>query len=112
MKEVVVPEMEKLFKAYDGTKYAEFGCKTCHGDGVDDHTFKMPNSKLPKLNFEDPSKMDAKAAEFMKTQVKPAMARLLQESEYTPENPKGFGCLECHAMADASAAPAAPAAGW
>jgi hypothetical protein len=104
MKDVVVPEMAKLFQAYDATKYAEFGCKTCHGPSVEAGKFDMPNPMLAKLNFADPSKMDPKAAEFMKNQVKPAMARLLQEPEYTPENPKGFGCLECHTMVEAPAA--------
>jgi hypothetical protein len=107
MKDVVVPEMAKLFQAYDAKKYAEFGCKTCHGPSVDAGKFDMPNPTLAKLNFADPSKMDPKAAEFMKSQVKPAMARLLQQPEYTPENPKGFGCLECHTMVEAPAAPAA-----
>ncbi|MEZ4361015.1 MAG: hypothetical protein R3B48_12600 [Kofleriaceae bacterium] len=108
MKTVVMPEMTKLFQAYDPVKFAKFNCKTCHGPDVEVGKFEMPNAGLTKLNFQDPSKMDEKAAEFMKTQVKPTMARLLQEPEYTPENPKGFGCLECHTMEEAP--PAAPAA--
>ncbi len=112
MKDVVMPDMARMFKAYDPVKYAEFGCKTCHGPGAAEGEFDMPNAGLTKLDFEHPDKMDAKAAEFMKTQVKPAMARLLSEPEYTPENPKGFGCLGCHTMVEQpAAAPAdAPAA--
>ena len=112
MKEVVVPEMGKLFKAFDPVKYAEFGCKTCHGPGAAEGEFDMPNAGLTKLDFKNHDKMDAKAAEFMSKQVKPTMARLLGEPEYTPENPKGFGRLGCHTMVPENAAPAAaPAAG-
>ena len=46
---------------------AELGCQTCHGD-----------SDMPQLN------------------VMPTMAKLLKQELYSPENPKGFGCLECH----------------
>jgi len=31
MKKNVVPAMGPVFQAFDGKKYAEFGCKTCHG---------------------------------------------------------------------------------
>jgi hypothetical protein len=37
------------------------------------------------------------------------MARLLQEPMYTPQNPKGFGCLGCHTM-DGAPEPAGAAA--
>jgi hypothetical protein len=36
--------------------------------------------------------------EWMGKEVKPAMAKLLQQSEWTPENQKGFGCNGCHTM--------------
>src|SRR5215204_2805298 len=31
MKKKVVPAMSKTFQEFDGKKYADFGCKTCHG---------------------------------------------------------------------------------
>jgi len=47
--------------------------------------------------------------------VKPAMAALLNVDEWSPSNPKGFGCYGCHttegAAAAAPAAPGKPAGG-
>ncbi len=96
MKEKVVPAMAPIFKDHDAKEFAEFGCKTCHGDGAEKGEFDMPNPNLPKLNFADMSKYKKEDLEWMGGQVKPTMAKLLQESEYTPENPTGFGCLNCH----------------
>ena len=98
MKTKVVPTMKPLFQAFDAKKYAKFGCKTCHGKDPKATKFKMPNPELPKLDFAalKAGKQAPKVAEFMGKVVKPEMAKLLQEPEYTETNPKGFGCLECH----------------
>lgn len=96
MKEKVVPTMGPLFKEHDAEEFAEFGCKTCHGPGAEQGEFDMPAAHLPKLNFGDMSKFDPKTVEWMGKVVKPTMAKLLGEAEYSPENPKGFGCLQCH----------------
>lgn len=42
MKETVVPTMKPLFQEYDAKRYGEFNCKTCHGAGAADGSFKMP----------------------------------------------------------------------
>ena len=96
MKEKVMPAMEPLFKNHDAKKFAEFGCKTCHGEGVEQGKFDMPNDKLPKLFGPSMPKFKKEDVEWMGKEIKPTMAKLLQQPEYTPENPKGFGCLECH----------------
>ena len=96
MKEKVVPTMAPLFKDHDATKFAEFGCKTCHGQGAEKGEFDMPNPNLPKLNFADMSKHKKEDLEWMGKVIKPTMAKLLGEAEYSPENPKGFGCVRCH----------------
>ncbi|MGE0549572.1 MAG: hypothetical protein AB7O24_13185 [Kofleriaceae bacterium] len=98
MDEKVVPAMAEIFKAYDPQKYAQFGCKTCHGPGAEKGEFHMPNPDLPKLNFSDMSKFKPEALEWMNTKVKPTMASLLKQPEMTKDNPEGFGCLECHTM--------------
>lgn len=100
MKEKVVPAMAKAFKEFDKKEFAKFGCKTCHGKGVASGKYEMPNPDLPKLDF---AKLQAgedhpKTAEFMEKVVKPQMAEILGLPEYTPDNPKGFGCLHCHTM--------------
>jgi hypothetical protein len=102
MKQKVVPAMEPLFKQHDAKKYAEFGCKTCHGDQATEGHFDMPNAGLPKLDFADMSKFKKDDLEWMGKEIKPAMAKLLKQPEYTPENPKGFGCLECHTAVEAA----------
>jgi hypothetical protein len=96
MKEVVVPTMQPLFQQHDAKKFAEFGCKTCHGPGVEKHEFDMPNAELPKLNFSDMSKFKKEDLEWMGKEIMPTMAKLLKQQPYTDENPKGFGCLGCH----------------
>ena len=96
MKEKVVPTMEPLFKEHDPKEFAEFGCKTCHGAGAEKGEFEMPNPNLPKLNFADMSKHKKQDLEWMGKVIKPTMAMLLQQPEYTPETPDGFGCVHCH----------------
>lgn len=98
MKKTVVPTMKPLFQDFDKKKYANFGCKTCHGKDPVKAKFKMPNASLPKLDFAKlkEGKQAPKVAEWMGKVVKPEMAKLLQMSEYTESNPTGFGCLHCH----------------
>lgn len=98
MKEVVLPAMEPLFKGHDAKKFAEFGCKTCHGPGAEQGKFDMPNEGLPKLFGPGMPKFAKADLEWMGKEIKPTMAKLLKQTEYSEENPKGFGCLECHTM--------------
>ena len=115
MKATVLPEMKKLFVGFD-KKYKSMTCATCHGDKAAENKFKMPNAELPKLpaptdrtGFMTLQQKKPDAVKFMGTQVKPAMAALLNVDEWSPSNPKGFGCYGCH-TSDAAPA-AAPAAG-
>jgi hypothetical protein len=98
MKKNVVPEMEPVFKGADATRYANFGCKTCHGP-----KFKDPKEFLPKLTFSKEGKMLAptgekamKVAEFMGKEVVPHMATALGLAPYDMATGKGFGCHGCH----------------
>jgi hypothetical protein len=96
MKQVVVPTMAPLFQRHDPDKFAEFNCKTCHGDAADRGHFHMPSDKLTKLNLARMGKFDQHDIDFMTNEVKPMMAKLLEEEEHSPDNPRGFGCLHCH----------------
>lgn len=100
MKTKVMPEMKPAFQKFDAKEYANFGCKTCHGKDPQKTKYKMPNPGLPKLDFAalKAGKQKPEVAKFMADVVKPEMARILQQPEYTEQNPKGFGCLECHEM--------------
>lgn len=97
MKQKVVPAMEPIFKNHDAKKYAEFGCVTCHGPGAMKGEFHMPAADgPPKLTKEGMGKISKEDMEWMAGEVKPLMAKLLGESEWSPENPTGFGCHDCH----------------
>ena len=101
MKSAVLPKMGALFRDHDAKTFAEPKCVLCHGGGVKDASFKMPNPELPKLDLspagmkhlqeKSPAMLD-----FMTTQVLPTMAQLVGEAPYDPKTQKGFGCLECH----------------
>jgi hypothetical protein len=98
MKTKVVPAMKPVFQKFDAKAFAKFGCKTCHGKDPVKSKYKMPSDDIPKLDFValKAGKQKPKMAEFMGKTVKPMMAKLLEQPEYTEANPKGFGCLECH----------------
>jgi hypothetical protein len=103
MKTAVFPKAKEMFVTFDPVHYANFTCATCHGDGVTDGKFKMPNPKLPKLpataaGFKQLMADKPKVSEFMMNKVKPTMASLLGLPEFTPETRTGFGCMQCHVM--------------
>jgi hypothetical protein len=108
MKSSVLPELKKAFHSFDQKKYQKFTCGTCHGDGATDGKFKMPNAKLPKLPpptdraaFAALQQKKPEVVKFMGTVVTPTVAQLLGLPEWSPQNPKGFGCYACHTSADA-----------
>jgi hypothetical protein len=116
MKATVLPEMKKLFVGFD-KKYKSMTCLTCHGEKAAENKFKMPNADLPKLpaptdrpGFMALQQKKPDAVKFMGTQVKPAIANLLNLDEWTPTNPKGFGCYGCHTQEGPAGAAPAPAA--
>jgi hypothetical protein len=101
MKSAVMPKMGPMFHDFDAKTFAEPRCALCHGAGVKDGTFKMPNPDLPKLpatpdGFKKLAAEKAQIMEFMGKHVVPTMAALVGEAPYDPKTQKGFGCFECH----------------
>jgi len=101
MKVAVMPKMGGLFHDFDAKHYDEPKCALCHGSGVKDGSFKMPNPELPKLDvtpagFKAMQAKSPKVVDFMMHQVEPQMAALLGEQPFDPKTMQGFGCLGCH----------------
>jgi hypothetical protein len=98
MKTKVLPAMSKAFKGFDKKEFGKFTCKSCHGKGVKDGTYEMPNPDLHKLDFAklEAGKDHPKTAEFMANIVVPEMAAILGMKPMSADNPNGFGCLHCH----------------
>jgi hypothetical protein len=99
MKTAVLPQMKKAFQDFDAKDFADFTCMTCHGAGIKQGKFDMPNPKLPKLDdkgFKKEQAKHPKAIDFMQHTVVPNMAKLLGLPEYDPATKSGFGCGNCH----------------
>ena len=101
MKKVVMPRMRAAFASLDSDRYDDIKCKTCHGMGVENESFKMPNPELPKLPktreaFMDLGKKNPRMMRFMIDSVKPLMMSLLNLKPFDPKSGKGFGCGNCH----------------
>jgi cytochrome c551/c552 len=97
MKANVVPKMGPVFQEHDKAKYAEVGCKTCHGP-----QYKVPKDFLPHLTMKD-GKLTAFAekpemAKFMMDKVTPTMAAALGAKPYDMQTHQGFGCGGCHTI--------------
>ncbi|MBL0212955.1 MAG: hypothetical protein IPQ07_03660 [Myxococcales bacterium] len=116
MKDVVLPKAKVVFAAFD-PKFQTMDCKTCHGDGVDDGSYEMPNPKIKPLPNTEAAFMawlgkDAEAARytpFMADKVEPLMGDLLHMTVFDPKTMSGeFGCSSCHTLVDADGKIVAP----
>ena len=101
MKSVVLPKAQEMFTSFDPKQFKHVTCATCHGDDYARGTYKMPNADLPLLpssarGFKELRDRSPEIVAFMSTRVKPTMAALLGLPEYTPANPQGFACFNCH----------------
>ena len=82
--------MGAKFKEFDATRFASFGCQTCHRDG-NNADYKMPSGIFPM----DPNNMPTvddpglgKTVKFMTETVLPTMKTILNDSTLT--------CFSCH----------------
>jgi hypothetical protein len=105
MKKVVLPKAKTLFATIDPKMTTN--CKTCHGKGAEDHTFKMPNPDIKALPATPEAFMawikknpdEAKWAKFMGEEFTPQMAQLFGKTPFNPQTKTGdFGCIACHTL--------------
>ncbi|MEZ4367552.1 MAG: hypothetical protein R2939_14935 [Kofleriaceae bacterium] len=105
MERTVMPEMRRAFAEFDPA-FADMDCATCHGAGVDDGTYQLPNPELWTLPTQAgwaalaPDDDQTRWLEFMGGVVKPRMAALLGMSDYDWQTGVGdFNCGHCHPQA-------------
>jgi hypothetical protein len=102
MKAVVLPKFKTMFQTFDAKTFDNFDCATCHGEGVKNHKFEMPNPGifvLPEAP-DDFKKLAEKKPEWMKfmPKVEEEMATTLGLAPFNPAapDPSQFGCFGCH----------------
>lgn len=98
MQTTIDPQLGTVFKGYDATRYATFGCATCHVNKA-----HHPRDGLPKLTLSGDGYAKLLAAQpdvmkFMQEKVVPAMAAAMGEEPFDPATGKGYGCAGCHAV--------------
>jgi hypothetical protein len=108
MKNAVMPAMQPIFQTFDGKKFADFTCETCHGKDDTERKFKMPSNDIKPLpntkeGFEAKLKSEPtwpKWTDFMVKQVEPAMGKLLDVPVFNPAKPVegAFSCGNCHKL--------------
>ena len=102
MRDVVLPTMESHFVHHDRERFANFGCKTCHGPGARERNYAMPCPDLPTLyptgsqEQIDTVKQHRAMATFMHQRVTPTMRELLGLPRYDETTGQGFSCFYCH----------------
>ena len=87
MKTHVLPALTPVFQRHDRTKFATVDCKTCHAEG----DWAMPNRELAVLDLEDLSAHEPADVEWMKTEIVPAMRKVLRDPT--------LRCGRCHPVA-------------
>ena len=97
MKKNIVPAMGPVFQGRDATRYADFGCKTCHGP-----EYKDPHEFLPHLTVKNGKLLafteKPAIAKFMAESVEPKMADAMGLPHWDEKTHQGFGCGGCHAI--------------
>jgi hypothetical protein len=94
--------MTERFQSRDATRFASFGCRTCHGEDAAARGFAMPNPGLPVLFPTGSAEQQATveqhpdAVRFMFQVVVPDMATLLGMPTYDETTQQGMSCYHCH----------------
>ena len=98
MKKIIQPTMGQIFSEYDGKKYGEFGCRTCHGEKKQDPHVVLPKLTLSGDGFQKLMAAKPAVMKFMGEKVTPAMASAMGAKAFDPATHQGFGCGGCHSV--------------
>lgn len=98
MKKVIQPTMAQIFSDYDGKKYGEFGCRSCHGEKMQDPHMVLPKLTLSGDGFQKLMAAKPAVVKFMGEKVTPAMAIAMRAKPFDPATHQGFGCGGCHTV--------------
>jgi hypothetical protein len=98
----VVPRMQGHFEGYDGERYAQVGCVTCHGPNAREEGFAMPCRSLPALPATGTPEQRQmvrdypEGTRFMFNHIMPTMQALLGAAAFDEASGEGFTCYACH----------------
>lgn len=100
MKATFVNSERSAFASFEPVRYVGFDCKTCHGHGANDGSYRMPNPDLPKLaggpeGFRELAQHEPEVLAFM-GKVKAETAKLLGMKPWDESTESGFSCFACH----------------
>ena len=98
MKKVIQPTMGQVFSEFDGKKYGEFGCRTCHGEKKQDPHVVLPKLTLSGDGFQKLMAAKPVVMKFMAEKVTPTMATSMGAKPFDPATHQGFGCGGCHTV--------------
>lgn len=102
MRAEVVPHMQAAFADYDRARFANVGCRTCHGANAREEGFAMPSRSLPALPATGTPEQRQmvrdypEGTRFMFNHVMPSMQTLLGAAPFDAATGEGFTCFACH----------------
>jgi hypothetical protein len=94
-----------IFASWEPVRFKELTCRNCHGPGVADGTFRLPNPDLPHLypgadGYKELAAHEPEVFAFMQKRLVPETARLLGVPAFDFEAHTGFSCYQCHVRQD------------
>lgn len=101
MKTTFLAQERTVFAGFEPVRYASLNCRTCHGAGANDSSYRMPNPDLPRLSggadgFGELARKEPQALQFMQQVVVPETAKLLGVKAFDMTSHTGFSCFQCH----------------
>lgn len=101
MSTTFMDEERKIFASWEPVRFRTLECRTCHGPGVGDGTFRLPNVDLPQVapgaeGFQELAAHEPEVLSFMQKRLVPETARLLGVPAFDFEKHQGFSCYQCH----------------